>query len=141
MSESALYDTEAHLPIEGGITVRVKSLRPSTVSKRARADRSLNREKAQIAANAYCLTQYATGYSAGIPYPLSLAGSELWVVPVLLTSPGYGVVGAVGVVAVDAASGTVVGGTSKREVVAAAKRLTEGKRDDLEAAFHRARAS
>ena len=121
--------------------MRVKSLRSRTVSKRARADRSLSRDKAQIAASAYCLTQYATCYSAGIPYPLSLAGSELWVVPVLLTSPGYGVVGAVGVVAVDAESGTVVGGTSKSEVVAAAKRLTEGKRDDLEAAFHRARAS
>jgi hypothetical protein len=141
MSESPLYDAEAHLPIKGGLNVSVKGLRPSTVSKRSRARRSINREKAQIAANAYCLMQYATGYSAGISYPLSLAGRRLWVVPVLLTSPGYGVVGAVGVVAVDAESGKVVNGTSKSEVVAAAKRLTEGKRDDLEAAFHQARAS
>ena len=117
----------------------VKSLRSRTASKIRQADRALDAEKAQIAANAHCLMQYATGYSAGIPYRLSLARRQRWVVPVLLASPGYGVVGAVGVVAVDAQSGRVVGGTPKSEVVAAGERLTEGKRDDLEAAFCRAR--
>jgi hypothetical protein len=96
-------------------------------------------DKAQIAGNTYCLLHYATGYSAGTPRRMTMPGKQWWVMPVLLTSPGYGVVGEVGVLAVDARTGKVVGSTSRQEVVAAGKRLAEEKRDDLEAAFRRAR--
>ena len=64
---------------------------------------------------------------------------ELWIVPILLTSPGYGTGGEVGVVAIDARTGLVVGSTPRSEVVASAKRLREAKRDELETAFLRAR--
>jgi hypothetical protein len=95
-----------------------------------------------ITANAYCLLHYATGYTAGpTPRKLVMQASELWVFPVLFTSPGYGVVGEVGLVAVDASSGEVVGSTPRHEVIAAATQLREANRDELEAAFLRARTS
>jgi hypothetical protein len=96
-------------------------------------------EKAVIAANRYVVRQYPLGVLAGTPRRLSLQKSDVWIVPVLLTSPGYGAVGEVGVVAVNARTGQVVGGTPNQEVIAAGKRLREEKRDELEAAFRRAR--
>ena len=96
-------------------------------------------EKAVIAANRYVVRQYPLGVLAGTPRRLSLQKSDVWIVPVLLTSPGYGAVGEVGVVAVNARTGQVVGGTPKEEVIAAGKRLREEKQDELEAAFRRAR--
>ena len=98
-------------------------------------------EKFLIAANAHCLRQYATSFTAGTPRRLSLPGQQLWIFPVLFTSPGYGEVGEVGVVAVDARTGQIAGSTPRAEVTAAAKRLSEEKRDELEAAFLRARTS
>jgi hypothetical protein len=60
------------------------------------------------------------------------------VVPVVLTSPGYGIVGFAGVVAIDE-SGKVAGSTPLQEVIAAGKRLQEEKCDTIEAAFLAAR--
>jgi hypothetical protein len=84
---------------------------------------------------------YAVGYTGGVPRRLTLHGSDLWIVPVLFTSPGYGAVGEVGVLAIDAATHEVVGSTPPAEVRAAGARLAAEKRDDLHAAFHRARTS
>ena len=96
-------------------------------------------EKAVIAANRYVVREYPLGVLAGTPRHLALQKSDVWIVPVLLTSPGYGAVGEVGVVAVNGRTGRVVGGTPKEEVIAAGKRLREEKRDEIEAAFRRAR--
>lgn len=96
-------------------------------------------EKAVIAANRYVVREYPLGVLAGTPRHLSLQKSDVWIVPVLLTSPGYGAVGEVGVVAVNARTGRVVVGTPKEEVIAAGKRLREEKRDEIEAAFRRVR--
>lgn len=67
--------------------------------------------------------------------------SDFWIVPILLTSPGYGAVGEVGLVAIDAHTYRVVSATSRKEVNRAIKLLKESKRDELEAAFHQARAT
>lgn len=96
-------------------------------------------EQAVIAANRYVVREYPLGVLAGTPRHLSLQKSQVWIVPVLLTSPGYGAVGEVGVIAVNARTGRVVGGTPKEEVIAAGRRLREEKRDEIEAAFRRAR--
>jgi hypothetical protein len=96
-------------------------------------------EKAQIAANSHCLRYYGIRGSGGAPRHLSVRGTSVWIVPVLFTSPGFGVVGEVGAVAVDAASYEVVGATPREEVRADLARLAGKKRDELEAAFHRAR--
>lgn len=68
-----------------------------------------------------------------------LPDQKLWIVPVVLTSPGYGDVGDVGIAAVDGVTGAVVGATGRTEVRAAADALAREKHDELDAAFHRAR--
>lgn len=96
-------------------------------------------EAAVIAANGHMLLNYVIGLLGGPPHRVSLPGGDLWIVPMVLTSPGYGAVGEVGAIAVDARTGEVVGGTPKEEVVEAIRRLREEKGDALEAAFLRAR--
>jgi hypothetical protein len=96
-------------------------------------------ERAVIAANRFIIREYPLGVLGGPPRRLTLKGSEAWIVPVILTSPGYGAVGEVGMVAVDGRTGKIVGSTPREEVAAAGKRLREEKRDELQAAFLRAR--
>jgi hypothetical protein len=74
-----------------------------------------------------------------MPRRLALWNAEVWIVPACLTSPGYGVVGEVGVVALDAATREVIGATPREEVQSAAARLKRAKRDEIDAAFHRTR--
>ena len=68
-----------------------------------------------------------------------VGAAEFWIIPVFLTSPGYGAVGEVGLVAVDAVSHKVVSATDRQEVNRAVKHLKEAKHDELEAAFRQAR--
>ena len=104
-----------------------------------RRQHAIDTGAAQLAANEHCLLNYGTSYCAGMPYRLSLPTGEVWIVPTVFTSPGYGVVGEVGMVVVDAATGTVVGSTPRDEVRAAGTRLAQENRDELNAAFRRAR--
>lgn len=114
----------------------------ATTGKRAgRGRRGINARSAQIAAHEYCLRHYGTSYCGGTPRRLVLVQAEIWIVPVVLTSPGTGVVDDVGMVAVNAMSGEVVGATPRPDVRAAGSRLAQGRRDDLDAAFRRARAT
>jgi hypothetical protein len=57
----------------------------------------------------------------------------------LLTSPGIGIVGEVGAIALDGGSRRVIGSTPRNEVAVACQQLREGQRDALETAFLRAR--
>lgn len=95
-------------------------------------------EKALLAANSDCLRYYGIRCSGGTPRHLPIGGASVWIIPVLFTSPGYGVVGDVGAVAVDAATHEVVGATPREEVRAEVARLAGTKCDELEAAFHQA---
>ncbi len=67
-----------------------------------RRRRALKAEAVQSAAHEHCLLNYGTSYAGGVPYRLSLPNAEVWIVPVVLTSPGSGVVGEVGMVVADA---------------------------------------
>ncbi len=110
------------------------------MSKKRAARPVLTAEQAMIAANRYILFHYPTMYTGALPRRLTLPNLVAWAVPIVLTHPEHGVVGDVGLVAVDAASGQVVGATPRSEVVATGKKLREAKRYDLEAAFLRPRA-
>src|SRR5205823_283497 len=101
--------------------------------------RGLDAEAAQVAVHEYCLLHYGTSYVGGTPRRLSLPEVEVWIVPVVLTSPGYGAVGEVGIVAVDIMSGNVVGATPRLEVRTAGTHLAQEKRHELDAALRRAR--
>ena len=114
---------------------------PRQPGDQAPGRRGSDAEAAQVAANEHCLRQYGSGSTGGTPRRLSLRADEVWIVPVVLTSPGYGAVGEVGVVAVEAGTGAVVGATPRDEVRAAGTRLAREKRHELDAAFRRARTT
>jgi hypothetical protein len=99
--------------------------------------RTSTRAKALITANAYCLRHYSHMFVGQTPRRLKLSHADWWIVPVVLTSPCYGVVGEVGVVAIDADRNTVVGATPRSEVAVSARQLREEKRDAIEASFLR----
>jgi hypothetical protein len=99
------------------------------------------RTRVQVAANGYCLCTYGDAYTGGTPRRLTLPSGPLWVVPVILTSAGYGRVGEVGVVAVESGTQRILDATPKKEVRAAGVRLMRENRDVLDAAFRRARTT
>lgn len=103
------------------------------------AKRAMNADAAIRAANGYLVPNYPIGFLGGTPRRLAIERRTVWIVPILLTSPGYGAVGEVGFIAVHAHTGKILGGTPRPEAVAAARQLREAKRDELEAAFLRAR--
>lgn len=104
------------------------------------AERERRRRAAVLqAANGHIVRHFPFGCLGGTPRRLVGEKGELWIVPVVLTSPGYGAVGEVGLVAVDARTGRVVNGSDRHEVARAIKHLKEAKRDALEAAFRQAR--
>ena len=117
--------------------------RPTLSSGRGRAPDIISAKEARVAVNEYCLLKYASNFSSGIPARLSLSSpkAELWIVPVVLTSPGYGWVGEVGMVAVDACTGDVIGAEPRQKVFASARRLEEENRNALETAFLRAKSA
>jgi len=69
---------------------------------------------ASLAANEHCLLNYGTSYCAGMPYRLSLPTAEVWIVPAVFTSPGYGVVGESRHGGHRCGDGDVVGATPRR---------------------------
>jgi hypothetical protein len=94
----------------------------------------------QTVVNSHCLTHYGVRCSGGIPRSVPLRASEVWIVPVVFTSPGYGCVGDVGMVVVDAATREVVGASRREEVRAAVAALAKERADELETAFRQASA-
>jgi hypothetical protein len=103
--------------------------------------RAIGSQTAFVIANEYCLRHYAVSYTGGTPCRLALPVGLTWIVPVVFTSAGYGIVGNVGMVVIDAYTREVVGATARGDVLAAGSRLAREKRGELDAAFHRAKAS
>src|SRR5262245_50695962 len=58
-----------------------------------------------------------------------------WVIPLTLTSPGYGIVGVVGTLMVDEELGYIMGWTPIEEIRANAEQITRQYQAELEAAF------
>jgi hypothetical protein len=96
-------------------------------------------QRAVVAANEHMLLKYVIGLLGGTPYHVSLPDGDVWIVPMILTSPAYGAIGEVGAVAVNVQTGQVVGGTPREEVFEAIRQLREAKHDAIEAAFLQAR--
>jgi hypothetical protein len=93
------------------------------MAKTRKSSRRLTANQAMILANRYILFHYPTMYTGALPRRLILNNLEIWTVPIVLTHPDHGVVGDVGLVAIGAASGRVVGATPRAQVVAAGKKI------------------
>jgi hypothetical protein len=79
--------------------------------------------------------QAARSFLSGAAQEHVFPPRRLWVVPVILTYPRVGIVGNVGMVAVDAEQETVVGWTPFPEMGELAKQLYQEKKHEIEIAF------
>src|SRR2546429_1897966 len=77
--------------------------RKSSGEVRRRGGKDRAHQKVVQSANGHIVSHYPFGCLGGTPHRL-VGQSNFWIVPVFLTSPGYGAVGEVGWVAVDARS-------------------------------------
>jgi hypothetical protein len=120
------------------------------------ADKALCVEQPDIASNGHDLARklrriaglyiaqhYPTMIAAGTSAQALVADdTELWSVPLVYASPGYGdddVVGDVGSLTIHAHRGEVIEATSRHEAVAALRKLHEANREAIEAAVHSSR--
>lgn len=95
----------------------------------------LSARQAMIAANRFIVEHLPDRFSSGLPKLVLFPLRPLWLVPVHLTYPGVGVVGEVGMLAVDGDRPVVVGWTPTEEMETLAHRIYEENRDEIELAF------
>ena len=95
----------------------------------------VNLQQVMALANRFILTKLPDRFSVGLPKSVAFPTRRLWVVPVMLTYPHVGIVGEVGMVAVDAEQETVVGWTPFQEMEELARQLYQEKKHEIEIAF------
>jgi len=100
-----------------------------------RAQVMLDARQAMIAANQFIVEHLPDRFSAGLPKLVLFPLRPLWLVPVHLTYPGVGVVGEVGMLAVDGDRPVVVGWTPPERMEALAHQLYEEHSNEIELAF------
>src|SRR5437879_1433072 len=91
----------------------------STLNKTKRKGKPVlvRADQAVTIANKFAVMNYPLGLLSGACTRLPIHDADVWLVPLMLTTMGLGVVGQVGTVAVDARSGKIVGSTSAEEIV------------------------
>jgi hypothetical protein len=114
-----------------------QSEKPAAAAKR-RGTHGRDADAVLKTANGFIVQHFPFGCLGKDPQRL-VGPEELWVVSVALTSPGYGEVGEVGMVAVDSRTLQVTAATDRQKVNRAVEQLKVSKHDELEAAFLRAR--
>jgi hypothetical protein len=95
----------------------------------------VNLQQVMALANRFILTKLPDRFSAGLPKSVAFPTRRLWVVPVMLTYPHLGIVGEVGMVAVDAEQETVVGWTPFQEMEELARQLYQEKKHETNHSF------
>ena len=95
----------------------------------------VNTRQAMTAANRFIVEHLPDRFSAGLPKLVLFPLRPLWLVPVHLTYPGVGVMGEVGMLAVDGDHPVIVGWTPPEEMEVLAQKLYEENRDEIEIAF------
>ena len=91
--------------------------------------------RAMATANRFIVEHLPDRLSAGLPKSVRFPTRTVWIVPVLLTYPKVGIVGEVGMIAVEAERENVVGWTPFSEVEALARQLYQEKKNEIEIAF------
>ena len=92
-------------------------------------------EKAEAIAQDFIADQLGNLIGVAQPYRITSGLQSVWVAPLVLTSPSYGIVGVVGAVMIDQEFGHIIGWTPLNEVHANANKLADEKKAELEAAF------
>ncbi len=95
----------------------------------------IDRNTAMIITNKFIIKNLRSCFTAGLPKTISFPIQNVWIVPVLLSYPDTGIVGEVGMIAVDSESGSIVGYTPKEEIEKMAEALYEEKKKEIEIAF------
>ncbi len=126
---SPLRSTQGHTLHE------LQAVYQTDVAPAARVQTMLDARQAMIAANQFIVEHLPDRFSAGLPKLVLFPLRSLWLVPVHLTYPGAGIVGEVGMLAVDGDLPLVVGWTPPEEMEVIAHQLYEEKRDEIEIAF------
>lgn len=92
-------------------------------------------KRAMAIANRFIVENLPDRLSAGLPKSVHFPTRTVWMVPVLLTYPKVGIVGEVGMIAIETERENVVGWTPFSEVVALARQLYQEKKNEIEIAF------
>jgi hypothetical protein len=95
----------------------------------------VNVKQAMIAANQFIVEHLPDRFSAGLPKLVLFPLRPLWIVPVHLTYPGKGVIGKVGMLAVDGDHPVIVGWTPPEEMETMAHQFYQENRDEIESVF------
>ncbi len=106
-----------------------------------RAKSRITAEQAVAAAQDFVADNLGDLVGVGRPCRMLTVLRSTWVVPLVLTSPGYGIVGTVGVVIIDDEVGSVVGWTPVDDIRENAEQISREKESELESAFQALRAS
>ena len=116
-----------------------QAIAPSNVKEHRRASQEaipqIDSKRAFLIANQFVLAHLRDRFSVGFPTRVVFPTRSIWAAPVVLTYPKLGIVGEVGIVAIDTELGNVVGWTPLEEMESTAKELYEGKKREVEAAF------
>ena len=91
--------------------------------------------RAMATADRFIVENLPDRLSAGLPKSIRFPTRTVWIVPVLLTYPKVGIVGEVGMIAIEAERENVVGWTPFSEVEALARQLYQEKKNEIEIAF------
>lgn len=124
-------------PLRAGEDASMRLQQPKSKTAARRGTSAARRDPIRQAANGHIVRNYPFGCLGGEPRRL-VRKTGMWIVPILFTSPGYGAVGEVGLVAVAADTHDVVSATPRPDATAALKQLREAHGDAIEAAFDRA---
>ncbi len=108
------------------------------------ANRTSVRRVLRQIANRHIAQHYPTTVAVGLEPRLEARGeADVWTLPLVYASPGYGdhgIVGDVGSIRIDFRTGSVVEVTARDEVIALVRKLHEENREAIEAAFYSAAA-
>lgn len=92
-------------------------------------------KRAMAIANRFIVENLPDRLSAGLPKSVRFPTRTVWMVPVLLTYPKVGIVGEVGMIAIETERKNVLGWTPFSEVEALARQLYQEKKNEIEIAF------
>lgn len=95
-----------------------------------------NPEQARASATDFLLDHVGNQLTAGAPHLMIAAVRALWIVPVQSGYIHTGILGTVGVVAVDDETAQVVGWTPIPQMKAASRVLRESREPELSESFH-----